>query len=92
MPDVPTIAEAGVPGYALSPWFGVFMPAGTPPDIVKFMRSALLEAMSRTEIKARFFVLGAEMIGSTPEAFAARLLAESAKWEKLIRERNIRPD
>jgi tripartite-type tricarboxylate transporter receptor subunit TctC len=92
MPDVPTIAEAGVPGYALSPWFGVFMPAGTPPDIVKFMRSALLEAMSRTEIKARFFVLGAEMIGSTPEAFAASLLAESAKWEKLIRERNIRPD
>ena len=92
LPEVPTIAEAGVPGYALSPWFGVFMPAGTSPDIVKFMQSALVEAMNRTEIKARFFVLGAEVIGSTPEAFAASLSAESAKWEKLIRERNIRPD
>jgi tripartite-type tricarboxylate transporter receptor subunit TctC len=92
MPDVPTLAEAGVPGYALSPWFGVFMPAGTPPEIVQFMHTALVEAMSRTEIKARFFVLGAEVIGSSPQAFAASLVAESAKWEKLIRERHIRPD
>jgi tripartite-type tricarboxylate transporter receptor subunit TctC len=92
MPEVPTIAEAGVPGYVLSPWFGVFMPASTPPDIVKFMNAALIEAMGRTEVKARFSVLGAEVVGSTPEAFASSLVTESAKWEKLIREKNIQPD
>ncbi len=92
IPEVPTLAEAGVPGYVLSPWFGVFMPAATPPEIVKFMNAALIEAMGRTEVKARFSVLGAEMIGSTPETFAASLVAESAKWEKLIREKNIQPD
>lgn len=92
MPEVPTVEEAGVPGYALAPWFGVFMPAGTSPDIVKFMQAALVDIMNRPEVKARFMSLGAEPIGSSPEAFAASLAVESAKWEKLIRERNIRPD
>ena len=92
MPDVPTVAEAGVASYDLSPWFGVFMPAATPKDVVLKMNAALLEAMKLTEVKARFFVLGAEAIGSSPEAFAATLVAESAKWEKLIRERNIKAD
>jgi tripartite-type tricarboxylate transporter receptor subunit TctC len=92
MPDVPTAAEAGVPGYELVPWFGVFMPAATPKDVVRTMNAALLEAMKLTEVKARFFVLGAEPIGSSPEAFAATLVTESAKWEKLIRERKIKAD
>jgi tripartite-type tricarboxylate transporter receptor subunit TctC len=92
MPEVPTVAEAGVAGYALVPWFGVFMPAGTPREVVRAMNAALLEAMKLTEVKARFFVLGAEVIGSSPEAFAATLAAESAQWEKLIRERNLKAD
>ena len=92
MANVPTVAEAGVPGYDLSPWFGVFMPAATPKEVVRTMNSALIEAMRLTEVKARFFVLGAEPIGSSPEAFAASLATENAKWEKLIRTRNIRAD
>jgi tripartite-type tricarboxylate transporter receptor subunit TctC len=92
MPEVPTVAEAGVPGYELSPWFGVFMPAATPKEVVRTMNAALIEALKLTEVKARFFVLGAEPIGSSPEAFAATLATESAMWEKLIRERNIRAD
>lgn len=92
MPELPTVDEAGVSGYALSPWFGVFMPAATSPEIVKFMNLALVDIMNRPEVKARFFALGAEIIGSSPEAFAANLQLESAKWEKLIRERNIQPD
>ncbi len=92
MPEVPTVAEAGVAGYALVPWFGVFMPAGTPREVVRAMNAALLEAMKLTEVKARFFVLGAEVIGSSPEAFAATLAAESAQWEKLIRERKLKAD
>jgi tripartite-type tricarboxylate transporter receptor subunit TctC len=92
MADVPTIAEAGVKGYELVPWFGVFMPAGTPKDVVQTMHSALISAMQTTEVKARFFVIGAEVIGNTPEAFASALAAESAKWERIVRERSIRAD
>ncbi|MDT7838568.1 tripartite tricarboxylate transporter substrate binding protein [Aquabacterium sp. OR-4] len=92
MAQVPTLAEAGVPGYALSPWFGVFMPAGTPKEVVRTMHAALTEALKSTEIKARLFVLGAEPIGSTPEAFAATLAAENSQWEQLIRTRGIKAD
>ncbi len=92
MAQVPTLAEAGVPGYALSPWFGVFMPAGTPKEVVRTMHAALAEALKSTEIKARLFVLGAEPIGSTPEAFAATLAAENTQWEQLIRTRGIKAD
>ena len=86
------MTEAGVLGYELVPWFGVFMPAATPKEVVRTMNAALIEAMKLTEVKARFFVLGAEPIGNSPEAFAAALTAEDAKWEKLIRTRNIRSD
>jgi tripartite-type tricarboxylate transporter receptor subunit TctC len=92
MADVRTVAEAGVPGYDLTPWFGVLMPASTPKQVVHAMNAALLEAMRQTEVKARFFVLGAEPIGGTPEQFVGVVAAESAKWEKLIRERKIRAD
>jgi tripartite-type tricarboxylate transporter receptor subunit TctC len=92
MPETPTIAEAGVKGYELVPWFGVFMPAGVPKEAVQTMHRALVEALQSTEVKARFFVLGAEAIGGTPSAFAAVLTAESAKWNQLVRERNIRAD
>lgn len=92
MPGVPTVAEAGVPGYNLAPWFGVFMPAATPKEVVRTMNAALVDALKLTDVKARFFVLGAEPIGSSPEAFAATLAAENAQWEKLIRERNIKSD
>ncbi len=92
MPDLPTLAEVGVAGYEVVPWFGIFMPAGTPKDVVRTMHNALTEAMQLSEVKARFSVLGAEVIGHGPEAFAATLAAENTKWEKLIRERRIQAD
>jgi tripartite-type tricarboxylate transporter receptor subunit TctC len=92
MPTVPTAQEAGVAGYELSPWFGVFMPAATPKDVISTMHAALIEAMQLTQVKARFFVLGAEPIGSSPEAFAATLAKENLAWEKLIKARNLRAD
>lgn len=92
MPEVPTISETGVKAYELVPWFGVFMPAGTPSDVITKMNQALREAMQTTEVKARFFVLGAEPAGSTPQALAAQLAAETEAWGRLIRERNIRAD
>jgi len=92
LPNVPTIAEAGLPGYELSPWFAVYMPAGTPQPIVDKMNAALLEAMKLPDVQARFAAIGAEPIGSTPQQLATHLTAEMAKWGKIIQERGIRAD
>ena len=92
LPDVPTIAEAGLPGYDVAPWFGVFVPAGTPRPIVDKMHAALTGAMKQQDVQARFQHIGAEAIGSTPEELGAHLARESARWSKLISERGIRLD
>ena len=92
LPDVPTIAEAGLPGYDLSPWFAVYMPAGAPRPVVAKINAALVEAMKLPEVKVRFAAIGAEPIGSTPEQLAAHLEAEMAKWGKIIQARGIRAD
>lgn len=92
LPNVPTIAEAGLPGYELSPWFAVYMPAGTPKDIIVKVNGALLDAMKTPATKARFALIGAEPIGSTPEQLASHLDAEMLKWGKIIQARGIRAD
>ena len=73
LPNVPTLAEAGLPGYEVSPWFAVFMPAATPKDIVAKVNSALLEAMKDPDVVKRFETIGAEPVGSKPEEMAQHL-------------------
>ena len=92
LPNVPTLAEAGLPGYEVSPWFAVFMPAGTPKPVIDKLNAALLEAMKQPDVRARFATIGAEAIGSTPDELAAHLARESARWSKLIAERGIKLD
>ncbi|MEX8193910.1 Bug family tripartite tricarboxylate transporter substrate binding protein [Comamonas guangdongensis] len=92
LPEVPTIAEAGVPGYEVSPWFAVFAPAGTPPDVLARLNKVLNEAMKQPEISKKLESVGAEPIGSTPQELAAHLSKEIDRWGKLIKERNIRLD
>lgn len=92
LPQVPTIAEAGLPGYEVSPWFAVFMPAATPKPIVARVNAALLEAMKQPDIRAKFETIGAEAIGSSPEELASHLQREITRWGKLITERNIKSD
>jgi len=92
LPGVPTLAEAGLPGYEVSPWFAVFMPAATPKPIVARMNAALLDAMKQPDIKAKFETIGAEAIGSSPEELAVHLNGELARWGKLITARNIKSD
>lgn len=92
LPAVPTIAEAGLPGYELSPWFAVYMPAGTPTAVVAKVNGALLDAMRTPEARARFAAIGAEPIGSTPEQLAAHLDSEMAKWGNIIQSRGIRAE
>lgn len=92
LPDVPTLAEAGVPGYELSPWFAVFAPAGTPKATISKLQAALIDAMKQPDVVKRFEAIGAEAIGSTPDELAQHLQRESARWSKLIAERGIKPD
>jgi tripartite-type tricarboxylate transporter receptor subunit TctC len=92
LPDVPTIAEAGLPGYEVAPWFAVFMPAGTPKPIIDKLHAVLTEAMRQPDVRVRFQNIGAEPIGSTPEELAAHLARESIRWSKLIGERGIKLD
>ena len=92
LPEVPTLAEAGVPGYEVSPWFAVFMPASTPKAIVGKLNKALLDAMKDPDVVKRFETIGAEPVGSTPDELAKHLARESERWTKLITERGIKLD
>jgi tripartite-type tricarboxylate transporter receptor subunit TctC len=92
LPNVPTLAEAGITGYEVSPWFAVFMPASTPKPIVAKLNAALLDAMRQPDIKAKFESIGAETIGSTPDELAKHLNLEITRWGKVITERKITPD
>jgi len=92
LPDVPTIAEAGVPGYEVSPWFAVFAPAGTPAPIVARLQAALVDAMRQPDTQAKLAGVGAEPIGSTPAQLAKHLDLELDRWGKLITERGIKLD
>ena len=92
LPNVPTLAEAGVPGYEVSPWFAVFMPASTPKAIVGKLNKALLDAMKDPDVVKRFESIGAEPVGSTPDELAKHLARESERWTQLITERGIKLD
>ncbi|NIF84602.1 tripartite tricarboxylate transporter substrate binding protein [Comamonas sp. Tr-654] len=92
MPDVPTMEEAGIKGYEVSPWFAAFVPAGTPPAIVKKLNQTFAAAMKQPDVIERFQAIGAEVVGSTPEEAARHLQTESQRWTRLINERGIRMD
>jgi tripartite-type tricarboxylate transporter receptor subunit TctC len=91
LPDVPTMIEAGVPGYSAVTWNGLLAPAGTPPEIVAKLDDAIVKAMRSPEVKALLAKLGQEPAWSTPDEFAAFLREETAKWSKVIRATGIKP-
>lgn len=90
LPDVPTIAEAGVPGYEALSWFGVLVPAGTPEAIVAKLRDEIAEALADPAMRERFAELGAVPVGDTPAEFADFISAETAKWAKVVAEAGIK--
>lgn len=89
LPNVPTIAEAGVPGYAFETWFMVFAPAGTPKPVIDKLNASLTSVLQAATVTARMAKEGFEPTPSTPAAAATRLQAEMPKWAKLVRERGI---
>ncbi|MDO9025649.1 tripartite tricarboxylate transporter substrate binding protein [Zwartia sp.] len=92
LPDLPTVAESGMTGYELTPWFATFAPAGTPPAIIEKLNSAMIKAMNNEQVKKTFASIGAESIGSTPQELARYLAEETAKWQKIISETGISVD
>jgi tripartite-type tricarboxylate transporter receptor subunit TctC len=90
MADLPTVAEAGVPGYAAGTWYGIFAPAGTPADIVSRLSAEIRKLLALADIKAAFVAQGIDPAGDTPEQFAAFMREESAKWGMVIRDAGIK--
>jgi len=91
-PDVPTMAEAGLPGYDFSSWFGVLAPAGTPLDIVVKLNKEVIKALEDPDVKKQLTEQGADLVASTPEQFEAYLKSETVKWGKVIRAAGIQPN
>jgi tripartite-type tricarboxylate transporter receptor subunit TctC len=84
LPDMPTIAEAGVPGYEMSPWIAVFSPAGVPKDIVSRLNAEIVKALRSTEVRQMLLQQGLEPMPATIEQFAARIKTDYEKYAKLI--------
>ena len=89
LPEVPTLAEAGVPGYEAVGWFGLMAPVATPRDIVTMLNREINRILQLPDVKTRLLELGAEPASLSPEQFIDFIRSDNAKWEKLIKERGI---
>jgi tripartite-type tricarboxylate transporter receptor subunit TctC len=92
LPDVPTIAEAGVPGYESVQWFGMLVPAGTPRPIIDRLHQEIARSLRAPDMKGRLTSLGLTAVGSTPEEFGAYMRSETEKWAKVIKTMGIKPE
>jgi tripartite-type tricarboxylate transporter receptor subunit TctC len=91
-PELPTVAESGFPGFEVVGWFGWLAPAGTPKEIIVRLNSEIVRILKLPEMHERLLALGADPIGSTPQAFAAFIKSEHDKWARVIRHANIRAE
>jgi tripartite-type tricarboxylate transporter receptor subunit TctC len=92
VPDLPTIAEAGVPGYEAATWYGIMAPAATPADIMARLYSIIIADLRTNDTRARIAADGGEVVGSTPEEFTAVLKRDLEKWTRVVRDSGVRPD
>jgi tripartite-type tricarboxylate transporter receptor subunit TctC len=92
VPELPTVAEAGVPGYEATAWYGMFAPAGTPADVVAKLHAEAVRILRAPEVAERIANLGAEPVANTPAEFAAFIRAEMARWSKVVREAGIKAE
>ena len=92
MPEVPTMAESGYPGFSAENWYGVYVPSGTPREIVNRLNRDLVSALGQPDVRERFASQGAELIGNTPEQHEEFLKAEMAKWARIARLAGARAD
>jgi tripartite-type tricarboxylate transporter receptor subunit TctC len=92
LPGVPTTAEAGLPGVEAIVWNGIFAPAGTPRPVLQILHREIVKAYNAPDVKKQVLDTGSEVVADTPEEFAAFVRSESAKWTKVIRDANIKPE
>jgi len=91
-PDLPTIAESGLAGFDISTWFGIFVPAGTPRDVVAKLHAEFTAALAMPDVRERMLSLGAEPVGSSPAEFAAYIRAEADKYARVIKASGAKAD
>jgi len=92
LPNVPTMAEAGVAAYSLTNWFGLLAPAGTPKDVLTKVHADVVKVLAEPELRKKIAEMGADVVGNSPEEFGAWMRAESAQWAEIIKSANIRPE
>ena len=86
LPDIPTVAEAGVPGYEVGVWFGMVAPAATPPDVLAKLNAELNKILAMPDVKQKFADQGVDPVGGTRERFGEHLAAQIEKWGKVVKE------
>lgn len=92
LPDVPTIAEAGVPGYEASNWFSILAPAGTPQPVINRLYQEIVRALRSADMKERLVAEGADVIGSTPDELASYMKSETEKWARVVKAAGIKAE
>ncbi|HZM45794.1 MAG TPA: tripartite tricarboxylate transporter substrate binding protein [Burkholderiales bacterium] len=92
LPDIPTVAETGLPGYEAVSWFGFMAPAGTPKEVIARLHKEIVAILNQPEIKERFARDGAEVVAGSPEDFAAYIRSEAVKWAKVVKAAGIKPE
>ena len=92
LPKVPTIAEAGLPGYYAASWYGLLLPAGTPRGVVGTLSQEIVSIMKVPDVRDKMLAQGFEPVGDTPEGFAKFIREEIARWEKVVKSAGIKPE
>jgi tripartite-type tricarboxylate transporter receptor subunit TctC len=91
LPDVPTVAESGLPGFDVTSWYGIVVRAGTPPAIVNKLHADIAEALKASDVRAQLEGFGLEPMGNTPQEFEKMIAAESRKWSDIVKKAGIKP-
>ncbi len=91
-PDVPTVSEAGVPGYEVMVWFGLVAPAGTPREVVMKLNAEVTRILALPDVRERFLSQGVEPVGSTPEQFGEHIKAQMAKWARVVNDAGVKAE
>ncbi|MBI4190594.1 MAG: tripartite tricarboxylate transporter substrate binding protein [Betaproteobacteria bacterium] len=92
LPEIPTVSEAGVPGYAVNGWYGILAPAGTPRDIINKLNAEIAKAVQHPATKERYASMGVEPVTGSPQEFGALLRSETEKWSRVIKSAGVRLD